>query len=415
MKKNFFRVLPILINIFFLLVVLFLSNFNLIKVFVFILIILHFLYFFYFLYLNKEELIIKKKNIYDVLNIIFNNLENGIVFYDDNFLIKYVNQSFVDFCKVSKDSLKNFKIDTWIVKNENYNLLSLIFFPALTAEKINIVKNAENIDIIEVNYKGFFIKIITSFFIYDKEKINFKIIIDNSKEIQYQKSSLQLLDMLAHHLRTPLNQIKWILESLNIKDAEDKKMIDDALYIINKSIILSQIIILSNKTQSQKINLNIEKNNVLSLINELMKLFNYSLKEKMIKTEISVDKNVEEFYFDKNILFFVLYPIIENAIDYNKENGLVKIEVSPDYEKHKVKIIISDTGIGFSKEDLEHIFEKYYRGEGKKLKPSGFGLGLYLANYLAKIHKGQIYIKSEKNKGTDITLELPINQSEYQS
>jgi signal transduction histidine kinase len=221
--------------------------------------------------------------------------------------------------------------------------------------------------------------------------------------------------MLAHHLRTPLNQIKWILESLNIKDAEDKKMVDDALYIINKSIILSQIIILSSKTQSQKINLNIEKNNILSLINELMKLFNYSLKEKMIKTEISVDKNVEEFYFDKNILFFVLYPIIENAIDYNKENGLVKIEVSPDYEKHKVKIIISDTGIGFSKEDLEHIFEKYYRGEGKKLKPSGFGLGLYLANYLAKIHKGQIYIKSEKNKGTDITLELPISQSEYQS
>jgi signal transduction histidine kinase len=414
MKKIFFRVLPILINIFFLLFVLFLSNFNLIKVFVFILIILHFLYFFYFLYLNKEELIIKKKNIYDILNVIFYNLENGIVFYDDNFLIKYVNQSFVDFCKVSKDSLKNFKIDTWIVKNENYNLLSLIFFPTLTAEKINIVKNAENIDIIEVNYKDFFIKIITSFFIYDKEKINFKIIIDNSKEIQYQKSSLQLLDMLAHHLRTPLNQIKWILESLNIKDAEDKKMIDDALYIINKSIILSQIIILSSKTQSQKINLNIEKNNVLSLINELMKSFNYSLKEKMIKTEISVDKNVEDFYFDKNILFFVLYPIIENAIDYNKENGLVKIEVIPDYEKHKVKIIISDTGIGFSKEDLEHIFEKYYRGEGKKLKPSGFGLGLYLANYLAKIHKGQIYIKSEKNKGTDITLELPINQSEYQ-
>lgn len=414
MKQNFLKVLPVIINILFLLIILFLGDFNLIKIFIFILILFNFSYFLYFSYLNREELIRRKKNIFDILDILFNNLDNALVFYDDNFVIRYANQSFYDFCKISKESLKNFKVDTWIIKNENYNLLSLIFFPTLMAEKLNIVKNTNNFDIIEVSYKDFFIKVISGNFIYNNNKINFKIIIDNSKILQYQKYSIELLDALAHHLRTPLNQIKWLLESINLKETENKKIIEDALYIVNKSIILSQIIILSNKSQSQKVTLNIEKNNILMLINEILKIFDYSLKDKMIKTEVIVDKNLEEFYFDKNILFFILYPLIENAIDYNKKNGLIKIEVSPDYEKNKIKIIISDTGIGFSDEDLKHIFEKYYRGDGQKIKPSGFGLGLYLANYLTSIHKGKIYVNSEKNKGTDIILEFPLSQNEYQ-
>lgn len=394
---------------------LFLQEFNHLKVVIFINILIALISIFLFFYFSSP-LFVKKEKPFDNFLGFLNFLNTPVCIYDDNMKIIYVNKAFEEFVNLKKDILVNLQLDTWITKNPIYFRLSLIFFPSLVATKVHT--KLENKEVVEVNYKDEIVfDLFTIKLEINKESYNSKIIIDKSLFIKELKEKSEFISLIAHHIRTPLTQIKWFLESLmkleKISEI-DKESVKNVMNIITKSITLAESTLFFTKIEEGKLELTVENNDIEDLILSCLTLFNIEINEKKLNVNIEIDESVKKFPFDKKILFFALYPLIENSVDYNKVGGEIYIKVTRSKEKPDVIIEVKDTGIGIANRDFNHIFEKFFRSsKAKEIKPTGTGIGLYLAKNLIEFHKGTISVSSEENKGTTVVITLPAYKEVY--
>lgn len=212
----------------------------------------------------------------------------------------------------------------------------------------------------------------------------------------------------AHELRTPLAIMKTGAEVLLNEKAEKKdyiKLIKDSLVEINHlSAIVDDLLFLvksDNLKKPQFAKLNISK-----LLRQQIELLNVYAKSK----GIAIKENIEdELYIngDEDYLKRLLNNIIGNAIDYNKPLG--EIFISLQRNKNKAELKITDTGIGISKKDLDHVFDRFYRTDQARTKQAGgAGLGLSIVKEIVEIHQSKISVKSDLNKGTIITILFPL-------
>ncbi len=124
--------------------------------------------------------------------------------------------------------------------------------------------------------------------------------------------------------------------------------------------------------------------------------------EKNIDVQTTIEPNIIVLG-QKEKLFQIFINILENSVKYSNEKGKIMVQASTD-QTH-VKIIIKDNGIGISKKNLPHIFERFYRVSGTNSE--GSGLGLSIASALVKAHKGTIEVTSQKGEGTTFIISLP--------
>jgi DNA-binding response OmpR family regulator/anti-sigma regulatory factor (Ser/Thr protein kinase) len=115
-------------------------------------------------------------------------------------------------------------------------------------------------------------------------------------------------------------------------------------------------------------------------------------------------------YFDKDALEKILFNLLSNAIKFTAQQG--KVEVTIQQSKNNIlQIIVADTGIGIAAKDLKHVFKRFYKSEENNKQ--GTGIGLSLVKDLIALHGGSIQVKSEKNKGTVFTIEIPFETNPY--
>ena len=106
---------------------------------------------------------------------------------------------------------------------------------------------------------------------------------------------------------------------------------------------------------------------------------------------------------DRQMMEELLYNLCDNAIRYNVRGGSVRVEARP--VKEQVIVCVQDTGIGISKENQEHVFERFYRVDKSRSKATGgTGLGLAIVKHIAAKHGAQIAIDSELGRGTSISV-----------
>ena len=130
------------------------------------------------------------------------------------------------------------------------------------------------------------------------------------------------------------------------------------------------------------------------------------------KAGISIDVDMRDRIWvegDESYLKRLFSNIVSNAVYYGKKDGSVWI--TGKNEGGKAVIEIRDNGIGISKKDLPHIFERFYRAEGSRSKDfGGSGLGLALVKWIAEAHGGSVSAESVKGKGSTFRVMLPISQ-----
>ena len=98
---------------------------------------------------------------------------------------------------------------------------------------------------------------------------------------------------------------------------------------------------------------------------------------------------------------------MDNAIKYTKDKGIIKVLISKN--KSYITLEIEDTGLGIPKEDLDRIFERFYRvDKARSRQLGGTGLGLSIVKHIVSLHDGKIDISSEINRGTKVTIYLPL-------
>jgi two-component system, OmpR family, sensor kinase len=110
---------------------------------------------------------------------------------------------------------------------------------------------------------------------------------------------------------------------------------------------------------------------------------------------------------DEDRLKQLVLGLLDNALKYTPAEGLVTVGLIP--KGSEVEVIVSDTGVGISAEDLPHVFERFYRADPARGRdPGGTGLGLSIARWIVEQHEGEIRIESELNKGTTVRVRLPL-------
>jgi two-component system, OmpR family, phosphate regulon sensor histidine kinase PhoR len=133
-----------------------------------------------------------------------------------------------------------------------------------------------------------------------------------------------------------------------------------------------------------------------------------------INKEIEMNVNLEEIEItaDKDLLSQVWINFIHNSIKFSSRGGEIEIKA---FKKNGTAIVtISDTGLGISKEDQEHIFERFFKADKSRTKSDGgSGLGLSIAKKIVEMHHGNISVKSQIGEGTTFTISLPVNSENH--
>lgn len=217
----------------------------------------------------------------------------------------------------------------------------------------------------------------------------------------------------AHELRTPLTIIQGNLDLITTQTKNDK----DNPCLENIDFIKKEVQNISNLLSDLSVIANIEANpeneiyekiDMTSLIKTICESLKVVAKQKNIKIDFKDKKGNYLISGDETKIERLLLNILRNAIKYNKKNGWIKISLEKNLKN--IKIIIEDDGIGISKEDIPHIFDRFYRADKSRSRAEGgTGLGLSIAKWIAEAHKGSIKAKSTLGKGSTFTITLPIN------
>jgi two-component system sensor histidine kinase VicK len=217
----------------------------------------------------------------------------------------------------------------------------------------------------------------------------------------------------AHELRSPLSNIRLYVETAIEQCQHDPASTARYLDVVdNESRRLERVVseILSvSEIEAGSLKLRRDDVHLDTLLEQLKADYEAKAKEKQIALQFNLPPKLPVIHADRDKISLALQNLLGNAIKYTQQNG--KVVVDATAEKGQIHIEVADTGIGISKQDMEKVFEKFYRAKDERVANIvGSGLGLSIAREVARLHGGDITAESELNKGSTFTLTLPFEE-----
>ena len=241
----------------------------------------------------------------------------------------------------------------------------------------------------------------------------FRILSKNFNTMAEELGSIEVLrtdfiNNFSHEFKTPIISIKGFAEILKDDDLSKKERNEYLDIIIEESKRLTSLatnVLNLSKIETQAILKEKQMFNIGEQIRQSILLLDFKFQSK----NISLDINIEDcnIYANKEMLNQVWLNLLDNAIKFNNENGLVSVNMKK--KEKEILITIIDSGIGISKEVVSKIFDKFYQ-EDTSHSTKGNGLGLTIVKKIIELHGGTIECESIVSKGTKFTIILPIEQ-----
>jgi signal transduction histidine kinase len=212
----------------------------------------------------------------------------------------------------------------------------------------------------------------------------------------------------SHELRTPVSIISAQVEqtlSGNKRSERDYRQALKKILMESKkmSYIISQLLMFYRGDEG-KYELNFEILDLNMIVEEVANEFKGIASDNGIEINFEVKEKVK-IRADQTLITRLLINLIDNAIRYSKKDGKVNIVVFR--EKDFANIIVEDNGIGISKKDIPYIFDRFYRSDRSRTG-QGTGLGLSIVKWIVDMHKGEIKVESEINRGSRFIVKLPL-------
>ncbi|CAN5730768.1 two-component regulator propeller domain-containing protein [soil metagenome] len=262
-----------------------------------------------------------------------------------------------------------------------------------------------------------------------KRKLELERFEERKKEEMHQLQ-LQFFTNISHEFRTPLSLITGPVEKLMKEHPESKENHTYKLIQKNANRLLQLINELMDfrKAESGILKLQVMQGNIVAFLNELSEEFSELSQQKNIRFSISAAIEKKDAWFDRQMVEKMITNLLSNSFKYTAQNGTVTLEVFNSLEniqplfsnelviknnykgKQTIYFRVADNGCGMSKESLPHLFERYFRISDHHL---GSGIGLAFVKTLVQLHKGDIYVYSERNKGTEIIIGIPCSKDDY--
>ena len=225
-------------------------------------------------------------------------------------------------------------------------------------------------------------------------------------KLSFEKQS-QFVSDASHELRTPISVIQGYINLIDRWGKDDKNVLQESIGAIknettNMGDLVEKLLFLARgdigRMKLQKENLKLDE-----LVGEVIKESRFIAPEHNL--EFTVDEQLE-LCADRKMIKQMLRALIDNSIKFTPVNG--KIGVYSEVESGKVKITVRDTGIGIPQDEIENIFNRFYRVDKARAKePGGSGLGLSIVKWIVDAHDGDISVESTVGKGTSIIIMLP--------
>lgn len=231
------------------------------------------------------------------------------------------------------------------------------------------------------------------------------------KKVEQLKSDF--VSMVAHEIKSPLNSILMQLKVVSDGLAGDlsekqKEILFRTSDKINALIMLSSDLLDLSKIESGLINQEKEELNIVELVRNQIAFYTDQAKAKSQELTINESDHAIFIVGNKINIEEVVSNLITNAIRYTPEGGKISVMVGKD--KNYVNIQVADTGFGIPEEDLNRIFDRFYRVKNEKTRfINGTGLGLAIVKSIIEAHHGKINVKSEVDKGSIFSIFLPIS------
>jgi two-component system phosphate regulon sensor histidine kinase PhoR len=232
---------------------------------------------------------------------------------------------------------------------------------------------------------------------------------DITERVRLENMRSDFVANVTHELKTPLTSISGFVETLRINDNIDISTRNRFLGIIETESdrlkrLIDDILLLSfieNKEQESS-----EDVDIYSVFKEVYELTYTSAKVKDIDIEYNFEHENMIIKSNRDYIKQIFLNLVDNAIKYTPNGGIVTTEVR--YDDNYILIKVIDNGIGISKEDKTRIFERFYRVDKARSRDvGGTGLGLAIVKHIVKSLHGTIDVESELNIGTKFIVKIP--------
>ncbi|KXB08630.1 hypothetical protein AKJ56_00785 [candidate division MSBL1 archaeon SCGC-AAA382N08] len=340
-------------------------------------------------------------------------MKEGVIIYTPDFKIISFNSAAEEIFGIKKDEVINQAISPSFTKKERFKSLAQVIFPSLAPRVIQVSDSGwPQVTQISTENGLNLLSIFTRTTDRNQNSTSFiKIIEDQTKEEKLTESKIDFVTNSSQALQPTLKEISETLKK--IREAAENNTVPEPENI-TKGINLSHEAgeIIKNLTEITKLEegryvYDFQKVNLTNLINQVAEKARGIAENYNISLSLSVPDNIQ-VTADSQKITAVFSTIIDNAIKYNNEGGLVEISVT--LQENFAEITVSDTGIGIEEEELDKIFNKFYRTErGAEIIPNASGLGLYIARKIIERHRGKIWVESTPERGSAFHFTLPLN------
>lgn len=226
--------------------------------------------------------------------------------------------------------------------------------------------------------------------------------------VEATQSRLAFFTSVSHDLRTPLTLIADPVEQMAAADNIDEhqrmlmRLADKNVRILKR--LINQILDF-RKYEHGKLTLNLAETEPAALVSEWGESFRHAALKKHIRLSVATECPAGfRMALDVEKFERIFFNLLSNAFKYTPENERVAVLLSAD--DSNLTLTVSDTGQGIGSEDLEHIFDRFFRAD--KISPNGSGIGLTMVKTFAELHGGSVAAASERGKGTAFTVTLPV-------
>ncbi|WP_020059684.1 cell wall metabolism sensor histidine kinase WalK [Bacillus sp. 123MFChir2] len=250
----------------------------------------------------------------------------------------------------------------------------------------------------------------------DNGKVNgfIAVLYDVTEQERIEGERREFVANVSHELRTPLTTMRSYLEALGEGAWQDPNIAPQFLQVTQEEtermIRLVNALLQLSKLDSTEYRLMKEWVDFTQFFSNIIDRFEMS-KEQNVSFKRSFSKRTRFIEIDEDKVTQVLYNIISNALKYSPEGGTITYRLRE--REDMLEISISDQGMGIPKENVDKIFERFYRvDKARSRKLGGTGLGLAIAKEMIQAHGGSIWAKSEEGKGTTIYFTLPMEKEE---
>jgi len=266
---------------------------------------------------------------------------------------------------------------------------------------------------------------------HEKQKLEYTIkertkeIQQKNKQLKEQSDKLKEMDRvksrffanISHEFRTPLTLIMGSMEQM-LSENRDKKEKNRLNLVLRNSqrllTLINQLLDLS-RFDSGTMKLQAARQDIVPLLKGTLASFHLLAQQNKLELEFVPGDEEIFLYFDARKMEEVMYNLLINAVKFTPAGGKIGVSVTGSRQDRFVEISVHDTGIGIPKEQLAHVFDRFYQAKTSNGKDhKGTGIGLALIKEIVLLHHGKIDVHSQEGKGTEFVIRLPMGHEHLQ-